>query len=364
MAIRAPLDFTGALTGGSPNVRSTLIYDSALTGGQPNVRSALIFTSPLTGGNPNVRCALIFTQALIAVPEELPVATAIFPVLRGLTWDKKKNPRFNTAKRAVTSGRVTRTAFMQYPVWDFELSYDYLPDITPGVSGYTDLRTLQGFFLQMQGSFQAWLFRDKDDNQAVGSAIATADGVTLQWPFMRNFGGFSEPVGQIDLSALASFASTAVNTSTDAINVPAHGLATGQGPAFISTTGSLPSPLIANTAYWVIAVDADHFQLATSLANALALTAINLTTAGSGNDTLTKGIAVYDNGTLVATPAVWSLTLPNQLVFVSAPTAGHLITADFDFYFVCNFTDDTTQFNQFMSKLWDLQKIDFESVIQ
>lgn len=81
------------------------------------------------------------------------------------------------------------------------------------------------------------------------------------------------------------FASTAVNTTTNVITSTAHGYATGM--AFtLTTSGGLPAPLALATTYYIIRVDADSFKVATSYANAIALTAIDITTQGSGNDTV------------------------------------------------------------------------------
>ncbi|HUO12650.1 MAG TPA: DUF2460 domain-containing protein [Caulobacteraceae bacterium] len=360
--LRAPLATLAPVTAGTPSLRSSLLYASPVTGGAPHMRAPLAFAQPLTGGQPKVRCPLMVVQAVIPMPEELPVATLVFPALRGAAYPVAKIAEFNTGVREVVSGRETATAFRAYPRWTFELGFDYLPDRTPGSSGYTDYRTLQGFFLQLQGRFGAFLFRDVDDYHVVGGAIATADGVTLQWPFVRNFAGFVEPVGQIDLSILATFAAAAVNTTTSEINIPDHGLVTGQGPVWVSSSGALPGGLAASTAYWVIAIDANNIQLAASLASALAETPITLSSTGSGTDTLTKGVAVYENGTLLG-PSDWSLSLPNQLVFPVAPAAGQAITADFDFWFVCRFTEDKVGFEKFMNQLWELEKIQFRSLI-
>jgi hypothetical protein len=54
----------------------------------------------------------------------------------------------------------------------------------------------------------------------------------------------------------------------------------------VSTTTTLPDPLAAATDYWIIAVSATTIKLATSLANAIAGTAIDLTDAGTGTHTL------------------------------------------------------------------------------
>jgi hypothetical protein len=72
----------------------------------------------------------------------------------------------------------------------------------------------------------------------------------------------------------------------DSLEATAHALQTGDGPVRVSSSGTLPAGLASATDYWVIKIDADNFSLATSLANALAGTAINITDAGSGTHTL------------------------------------------------------------------------------
>jgi hypothetical protein len=61
----------------------------------------------------------------------------------------------------------------------------------------------------------------------------------------------------------------------------AHGRNTGDGPVRPTADGY---GLLADTNYWFIVIDADHFQLATSFQLAMALTALALS-AGSGNVT-------------------------------------------------------------------------------
>lgn len=84
------------------------------------------------------------------------------------------------------------------------------------------------------------------------------------------------------------FASSAVNTSTEIITATAHGLTTGVVGQF-TTSGALPTGLSLLTNYYIIVIDANSFQVASSYANATAVTPvpINLTAQGSGNDTFT-----------------------------------------------------------------------------
>jgi len=85
--------------------------------------------------------------------------------------------------------------------------------------------------------------------------------------------------------------------ATDLINLTAHELVTGVAVLF-STSNTLPAPLATNTYYWAIRNDANSFKLATSFANALAGTAIDITTTGTGTHYLEPVIqrAMSTNG--------------------------------------------------------------------
>lgn len=82
-----------------------------------------------------------------------------------------------------------------------------------------------------------------------------------------------------------NFATTDVNTSTEQITL---GTAYPTGTAIqFTTTGGLPAGLSLATVYYSIKVDATHIKVASSLANALAGTAIDLTSQGTGTHTAT-----------------------------------------------------------------------------
>lgn len=83
-----------------------------------------------------------------------------------------------------------------------------------------------------------------------------------------------------------NFATTAVNTGTDEITLTAHGLENGQRIQ-LTSTGTVPAGLSASTTYYVIFVDANTIQLATSYANAYNGTDIDITSQGTGTHTLT-----------------------------------------------------------------------------
>lgn len=88
--------------------------------------------------------------------------------------------------------------------------------------------------------------------------------------------------------AARTFAFTA-DATTDQLHKVAHLLETGDGP-FTPTNsgGALPGGLVlVPPLYYVIKVDADNFKVATSLANAYAAVAVDITSNGSGVNTWT-----------------------------------------------------------------------------
>lgn len=78
-----------------------------------------------------------------------------------------------------------------------------------------------------------------------------------------------------------NFVAANVTPAADTITITGHGFFTGLKAALTGT--NLPGGLSA-TNYWIIVVDANTIKVATSLANALAGTAVDITTAGTTAD--------------------------------------------------------------------------------
>jgi hypothetical protein len=71
-----------------------------------------------------------------------------------------------------------------------------------------------------------------------------------------------------------------------------HGMTTGAGPYLLSNSGgALPTGLSAATLYWIIVLTVNTYQLAASLADALAGTEVTFTTDGTGTHTLERANA-------------------------------------------------------------------------
>lgn len=94
---------------------------------------------------------------------------------------------------------------------------------------------------------------------------------------------------EVTYTALADVAISAVTNGADSFTSVAHGMATGDGPYRLTNSGGgLPAGSAADTDYWIIRLTADTFSIASSYANAIALTAVNLTTDGTGTHTLQR----------------------------------------------------------------------------
>ena len=96
------------------------------------------------------------------------------------------------------------------------------------------------------------------------------------------------PSARVDnyMGVTLAFLAGAVTTAANTITYPAHGLITGQGPFWVSTSGTLPAPLTVETDYWIVRTDADTIKVAETRALSIAGTAVDLTTQGTGTHTL------------------------------------------------------------------------------
>lgn len=123
-------------------------------------------------------------------------------------------------------------------------------------------------------------------NETIISAVEYAADNNLNLPYDDIDQGSLQIVYAPITAGVKTFKDTTTYPLTDSITVTAHGYATGLKVA-LTTAGTLPAGLSA-TNYWMIRVNANTLQFATSMANALAGTAVDITDAGgAANNTLT-----------------------------------------------------------------------------
>lgn len=98
-----------------------------------------------------------------------------------------------------------------------------------------------------------------------------------------------------------TFAAGSINTSTYAITLSSTANYPTATPVTFTTSGALPSNIVAGTVYFVIKVDATTIKLATSIANANANVATTISATGSGTHTINKSYVVADNDEIYLT---------------------------------------------------------------
>lgn len=150
------------------------------------------------------------------------MSNAIFPTLAGLKFGVTRTPTWNTTRKTSVGGREFRAANMLYPTYRYKLAYEFLRDLRSGVD---ELRTLVGFFNARQGSFDSFLFNDTDDNSVTAQNIGTGNGSTTQFQLTRTFGGFTDPVYDVNGTPLI-YKAGALQTLTTHYTLSSTGLVT------------------------------------------------------------------------------------------------------------------------------------------
>lgn len=130
------------------------------------------------------------------------------------------------------------------------------------------------------------------DITSAGTGTHTAAGGMRVWAGGR---------GDTALSAVTA------DASTDTLTKAAHAAGTGDPFRIANSGGALPGGLAANTTYYAISTGTNTFKAATSPTNAYAGTAIDLTSAGSGTQTVTRlAFVAYFQSGAPRTSSAWS----------------------------------------------------------
>lgn len=119
------------------------------------------------------------------------MSDAVFPVLKGLEWNRTKVPMWSTMIQTSISGVEKRASLWSYPRWKFGLSYEFLDDDGTGAG---DLQQIIGFFNARRGAFDDFLYEDPTDNHVTGQSIGAGNGAAKEFQLVRSYGGFAEPI--------------------------------------------------------------------------------------------------------------------------------------------------------------------------
>lgn len=129
---------------------------------------------------------------------------------------------------------------------------------------------------------------------AIGTTYGAGDGTnTFNLPDFRG----RSPVGAGTGSFSEAFAASAVTVAADTFTTAANAEKWLTGtPVVLTTSGTAPTGLTAGSTYYVIRISNVAIKLASTLANAVAGTGIDITGQGTGTHTLTASLTARSRG--------------------------------------------------------------------
>src|SRR5581483_4721018 len=88
------------------------------------------------------------------------------------------------------SGRSSRRPLYAAALYDIELTYDVLRSD----AAHRELQEIVGFFASMLGRSEPFWLAPPGLTQVSGQKLGTGDGVATNFPLVRSFGAYVEPV--------------------------------------------------------------------------------------------------------------------------------------------------------------------------
>jgi len=135
----------------------------------------------------------------------------VYPALPGLGWPVSRTPKFTNKFQQTVSGRTVVSTYMQYPLYNFQLTYNYL--------SASDREQLKGFFLQQGGNLAGfWFDAGTGDDAVTAQAFGSGDGATTTFTLLRAVGGYTEPVAATFGTRKAYVAGSAASATFDSPN--------------------------------------------------------------------------------------------------------------------------------------------------
>lgn len=124
------------------------------------------------------------------------MSVLVFPTLAGQGWDIERTPMWQNTRQKAYSGAETTIAYWSYPKYSWAFGFNVLRQGTFGMpaTAYTEFAQLFGFFNQLFGDWDSFLYTDNTDNSVTDQTIATGDGVTTAFQLVSAFGSFVQPI--------------------------------------------------------------------------------------------------------------------------------------------------------------------------
>lgn len=270
-------------TGGSGGLTTGTVYylADAIAGGYT--------TTPPSNVNNTVQALLLALSSATALVMQQPAATvganAITPESISKAWANFDGRAEGSGVGTFTSGNVSTLNNTIDPTND---EFGYICSVKFTTSGTLPAPLIVGTTYWMRGTpaslqdptmdlYQLYTTRLDAENQTNVIDITTT-------------GSGTQTVTRQEKSKVSAIgADTDVSTLNDTVTLTAHPF-NSVAAILVSSSGTLPAPLVVSTVYWLKSIDANTIALYTQESDAQAdLNRINLTTTGVGNHTFDAG---------------------------------------------------------------------------
>ena len=300
---------------------------------------------------------------------------AIFPKLVGQGWGTNKSPRFSRIIQTATSGKENVVPLWIDPIWDFELKFTALGQrfnygtnnsFVPSVSALLassggnfisdDLKALAGFFMQANSAAGStyWYYNDETDNWINSQQIGIGNASNTQFQITRNIGGFTERIQNPNgTPVLANYWTAGASNSLNAYVIPSQvgiDMQAGRNPGW----QTLGWPF-----YFKCITAGTSGSIEPQWRNAPVPGTI-IQDGAARWENIGVPLVVFVNGTPQA-PSAYSLNTTGLITFVTPPALNAIVTIVCGFWFQCRFTEDTTQFSEFLNWWWEGKSLKFMS---
>jgi hypothetical protein len=297
-------------------------------------------------------------------------------IVRSPGWSVKKTPTFSNEKQQVVTGKVYVIKQRTNPLWNFELTYQYLKDnpadnnpfFVTGDVPATDLEVLESFYCDMQGQGNEFAYQPPDfvrggifsivSVTAPSNNIAIIELATSSLPFRLGDGIYvsssstylnGESGTIIGRDSLLNTITVSILTGGTFSKVADSGTLVGgqvlgtpdssNNVELVNTVGGYPNPLISSPTFYPVVESVQLICIADLLVWANGVIQTDFTLANPNT------VAPYQG----------------YVLQFSSPPASPLI-ASYEYFYTCRFSEDTQDYENFMAMLWACSAVKIEQV--
>lgn len=120
---------------------------------------------------------------------------SVLPDFPGKMFPFQREVDYYTATDESANKRIATLALQQYPIYTYKISYELLLDtLTP-----SEIKLLVGFYNQMGGRFDSFLYTDPVFNTVIDEVFAVADGTSTNYQIIATLKASPTGAGAPDI---------------------------------------------------------------------------------------------------------------------------------------------------------------------